>query len=43
MNNVKPDEIRVDLKNKGYESKGSGGFNSSMDGREVWDLKQSIN
>ncbi len=41
MNNVKPwEEIRVGPGiNKGFESKGSGGFNSSMDGREVWGPK----
>ena len=41
MNNVKPwEEIRVGPGlNKGYESKGSGGFNSGMDGRELWGPK----
>ena len=41
MNNVKPfDSIQVGPGlNQGYGTKGSGGFNSGMDGREVWGPK----
>lgn len=41
MHNVKPwQEIQVGPGiNKGYSSKGDGGFNSSMEGREIWGPK----